>query len=101
MASGVGEFAAITIAVLLAHRRTRGDQTVEANVFRGLIWVMVVAYPLLAVAYVGDVWGALIEPVFFVSFTAVLVAELFEPVGSSVPSTDRARSTPTTERSGA
>ncbi|MGZ4680849.1 MAG: DUF998 domain-containing protein [Acidimicrobiales bacterium] len=82
MAAGVGEFATITLAIWLAYRRTRGSDSVEAQVFRFLIYLLVVAYPLLAVAYLGDVWGSLIEPVFFLAFTSVLLAELFEPVGS-------------------
>jgi hypothetical protein len=81
MASGVSEFATITLAIWLAYRRTRDQDSVEAHVFRVLIYVLVVAYPLLAVAYLGDVWGALIEPVFFLAFTSVLLAELFEPIG--------------------
>ena len=81
MAAGVGEFATITLAIWLAYRRTRGTDSTESQVFRFLVYVLVVAYPLLAVAYLGDVWGSIIEPVFFLVFTAVLVAELFEPAG--------------------
>jgi len=81
MASGVAEFATITVAIWLAYRRTRASDSSESHVFRVLIYVLVVAYPLLAVAYLGDVWGSIIEPVFFLVFTSVLLAELFEPVG--------------------
>jgi len=81
MTAGVSEFATITIAIWLAYRRTRQADTFESHVFRSLIYLLVVAYPLLAVAYLGDVWGALIEPVFFLAFTAALLAELFEPAG--------------------
>ena len=81
MAAGVGEFATITLAIWLAYRRTREDDSSESHVFHFLIYLLVVAYPLLAVAYLGDVWGSLIEPVFFVAFTATLLAELFEPIG--------------------
>ena len=92
MAAGVGEFATITLAIWLAYRRTRGTDSFEASVFRFLIYLLVVAYPLLAVAYLGDVWGALIEPVFFMAFTSMLVAELFEPAGSrSAASRSRSR----------
>ena len=84
MVSGVGEFATVTLAIWFAYRRTRaaGRDSFETHLFRFLIYVLVVAYPLLAIAYVGDVKGALIEPVFFVTFTAVLVAELFEAAGA-------------------
>jgi hypothetical protein len=91
MASGVSEFATITIAIWLAYRRTRQADTLEARALRFLIYVLVVAYPLLAVAYLGDGGGSLIEPVFFLAFTAVLLAELFEPAGTAAGSTTRSR----------
>ena len=49
--------------------------------------LLVVASPILAVAYVTDRAGSLIEPVFFVVFSATLLMELFEPRGaeSSTP----------------
>ncbi len=80
MASGVAEFATATMAIWLAHRRTRDDHDLEGRVAYVLVVVLVVAYPLLAVAYLGDRLGSLIEPVFFVTFSTMVVLELFEPV---------------------
>jgi Protein of unknown function (DUF998) len=81
MVSGVAEFATVTMAIWLAYRRTSEVNSIEAHIFRVLIYLLVVAYPLLAVAYVGDRMGSLIEPVFFVAFSSVLLAEFFEPAG--------------------
>ena len=79
IASGIVEFAAITIAIELARRRTRGEFTPEGRAARALIGVLFVAYPALAVAYLGDAFGAFVEPVFFLTFSAMLLLEVFEP----------------------
>lgn len=79
--SGVAEFATITLALVIAYRRTRGRPTPEARLFRRLTTVFIVAYPLIGVAYLGDRLGAYIEPVFFVTFSLIVLAELFEPAG--------------------
>jgi len=81
MASGIAEFATATVAIWLAFRRTRGEQRVVARLSHALVIVMVVAYPLLGVAYLGDRLGSLIEPVFFVTFSAIVLLEVFEPSG--------------------
>ena len=77
--AGIVEFASATLAVLAARRRTTGQTDVVGSVVRGLGWVLVVAYPLLAVSYLTDRLGAFVEPVFFVSFSVMVVVELFEP----------------------
>ncbi|MEI6701387.1 MAG: DUF998 domain-containing protein [Actinomycetota bacterium] len=79
IASGVVEFAAMTIAIELARLRTRGEFTPEGRAARGIIKVLFVAYPALAVAYLADAFGAFIEPVFFLAFSAMLLLEVFEP----------------------
>ena len=76
--SGILEFATISTAVFLAVRRTRTQSSWPARVYRSVFRVFVVAYPLLALAYLTDRLGAFIEPVFFVSFTLVIVTHLFE-----------------------
>jgi hypothetical protein len=78
MLSGVLEFATITAAVILAVRRTRGQRTGSAIVYRTVLRLFYVAYPLLALAYLTDRWGAFIEPVFFLSFTLVIITHLFQ-----------------------
>jgi Protein of unknown function (DUF998) len=78
MLSGVLEFATITAAVILAVRRTRGQHTGPALVYRNVLRLFFVAYPLLALAYLTDRLGAFIEPVFFLSFSLVIVTYLFD-----------------------
>jgi hypothetical protein len=79
IASGIVEFATVTVAAVLARRRTLGSSTAEAHVHRALVAVFVVAYPLLGAAYLTDRLGAIIEPVFFLTFSVMILAELFEP----------------------
>lgn len=76
--SGIVEFAAITIAATQAFRRTRGEGTRVAAVYRGVVWVLLVGYPVLGACYLSDRWGVFIEPVFFLAFSAVVVGELVE-----------------------
>ncbi len=83
IASGIVEFAAMTIAVELARHRTKGEFTPEGRAARAIIKVLYVAYPALAIAYLADAFGAFVEPVFFLTFCAMLVVEVFEPQGES------------------
>jgi hypothetical protein len=85
MVSGIVEFAALTTAAVIAMRRTRGDGTAWARAYSGLVTVLAVGYPLLALAYLTDRLGTLVEPIFFVAFSVMLLAEVFEPVGRRVP----------------
>jgi len=80
MAAGIAEFLTVTVAIWLAHRRTRDDHDLEGRLASVLIMVLAVAYPILGVAYLSDRLGSLIEPVFFVAFSTMVVLELFEPV---------------------
>jgi hypothetical protein len=77
MLSGVTEFGSITWVGVLAWRRTREQHTFESGVYRTVIGAFLVSYPLLAVAYLGDRGGIYIEPVFFLTFTAIVLTELF------------------------
>jgi Protein of unknown function (DUF998) len=76
-AGGV-EFAAITLALLLAVRRTRGDQTGAARVYRNLLAAAAVAYPLLGLAYLTDRLGSVAEGAFFAGFTVMVMTHLAE-----------------------
>jgi hypothetical protein len=78
MLSGILEFATITMAVYLAVRRTRDQSNWPARIYRAVFRLFAVAYPLLGLAYLTDRLGAFIEPVFFLSFTLVIVTHLFE-----------------------
>jgi hypothetical protein len=80
VAAGIAEFVFGTVAVYLAWQRTR---PVETPVTRAIRWTgrtMVVAYPLLGVAYLTDRFGAFVEPVFFTCFSVMVLAELVERV---------------------
>jgi Protein of unknown function (DUF998) len=79
--SGIAEFVFLTVAVMVAVRRTKGETTRAARAFRVIRDVLIVGYPLLGLVYLTDRLGAFVEPVFFVSFSAMLIVSLFEPVG--------------------
>jgi len=83
--SGIAEFAFLTVAVVLAVRRTRGSTTRAARVYPVLLRVLVVGYPLLGLVYLTDRLGTLVEPIFFVTFTAMALTEVFEAVGTANP----------------
>jgi hypothetical protein len=81
--AGVVEFLAASGAVLLAWRRTADPSGRPGRVgatVRVIGVALVVAYPLIGLCYLTDRFGALVEPVFFVAFTAIVAVELFEPV---------------------
>jgi len=77
--SGIIEFATMTTAVLLAWRRTRGDAGWVSRSIKGVGLTMVIGYPLLGVAYLTDRFGAFVEPIFFLCFSAMVAIELCEP----------------------
>ena len=81
VASGIAEFAALTVAAVIARRRTRGQATLEARVYDGVVKVLAIGYPLLGLVYLTDRLGTLVEPVFFVAFSVMLLAVIFEPAG--------------------
>ncbi len=77
--SGVIEFAAMTTAVYLAWKRTREHNDWVARGVKGVALAMSIGYPLLAVAYLTDRFGAYVEPIFFVCFSVMVAIELLEP----------------------
>jgi hypothetical protein len=76
--AGVFEFAGITLALLLALRRTHGERTRPARVYRFLALAAAVAYPLLGLAYLVNKLGGVIEGVFFTGFTIMALTQLAE-----------------------
>ncbi|MGH9081189.1 MAG: hypothetical protein ACRDYE_14155 [Acidimicrobiales bacterium] len=98
VASGIAEFVTITVAAVVAMRRTRGNSTPAARVYAGTVKVLVIGYPLLGLAYLTDRLGTLVEPVFFLAFSSMVLTELFEPAGRPGPHAvgpaDRARAGP-------
>jgi len=78
MVAGILQFAGITIALVLAFRRTRGGQAITARVYRGMVIAAVAAYPLLGGAYLLDRLSGVVEAAFFTGFTVIVLAELYE-----------------------
>lgn len=76
MVAGIFEFAAITLAVVYAVRRSRASRSGPARFYRGLASGAVIAYPLLGAAYLTDRLGAIMEGVFFVGFTIMVATQL-------------------------
>ncbi len=76
--AGILEFAGITLALLWAWRRTRRQSTRPAAVYRALAIGALIAYPLLGAAYLFDKFGGIMEAVFFLGFTVMVVAQLAE-----------------------
>jgi hypothetical protein len=77
--AGVAEFATATVAVYLARQRTRPVERPTTWAVRWTGRALVVAYPLLAYAYVTDRLGAFVEPIFFLCFSVMVLIELVEP----------------------
>jgi hypothetical protein len=81
--SGIAEFATLTTAAVLAMRRTNGDGTAVSRVYRAVVLALVAGYPLLGAVYLTDRLGTFVEPIFFVAFSVMVLAEIFEAVGSA------------------
>jgi len=80
--SGIAEFGCVTVAVWLARRRSAGGRDPLARTAAAVAWGLLVAYPLLGASYLTDRLGALVEPIFFVCFSAMVLAELYEPAAA-------------------
>jgi uncharacterized protein DUF998 len=78
MVAGIVEFAAITLALLSAVRRTRQQSTRPAGLYRALGVGALIGYPLLGAAYLLDKLGGLMEVAFFIGFTAMVLTYLAE-----------------------
>jgi hypothetical protein len=78
MAAGIVEFAAITVALFIALRRTRGSQAVTARVYRRLWQGALICYPLLGLAYLVNRMGGVMEAVFFAGFTVMVLTQIAE-----------------------
>jgi Protein of unknown function (DUF998) len=76
--AGIIEFTAITLALLLALLRTRGQRSTPARIYRLLAVGAVVAYPVLGLAYLYNEFGGIVEGVFFTGFTVMVLTQLAE-----------------------
>jgi Protein of unknown function (DUF998) len=78
MGAGIVEFAALTIALLYAWRRTRALRGRVPAIYRGLAVGALIAYPLLGAAYLFNRLGGIMEGVFFAGFTVMVITVLAE-----------------------
>lgn len=85
MAAGIAEFATVTIGAVVAMRRTRGQREPAARAYAGIVALLAVGYPVLGLVYLTDRLGTLVEPLFFVAFSAMVLTELFEPARRRAP----------------
>jgi hypothetical protein len=76
--AGIAEFAAITVALFLAWRRTRGGRSSAGAAYRWLGRGALVCYPLLGAAYLTDRMGGVMEAVFFAGFTVMVLTQIAE-----------------------
>jgi len=76
--AGILEFGAITVALVWALRRTREQSTRPAAAYRALAIGALIAYPLLGAAYLLDRFGGVMEVVFFIGFTVMVITQLAE-----------------------
>lgn len=76
MVAGVLEFFTATMAIWLARRSDPEGHTLPGRAGHFLLPVVLVAYPLLGYSYFFDQVGSLVEPAFFIVFSAMVAAEL-------------------------
>ncbi|SDJ02539.1 Protein of unknown function [Frankineae bacterium MT45] len=76
--AGICEFAAASVAITLAWRRSVVGVDPVAKPIRALGWILLFSYPALGYAYLSDRLGAFVEPIFFIVFSAMVLIELFE-----------------------
>jgi hypothetical protein len=76
--AGIVEFTGITLALLLAVRRTRSDAAVTARTYRVLAIGAAIMYPVLGLTYMINKLGAVVEGVFFAGFTVMVMLQLHE-----------------------
>ena len=49
--------------------------------------MLAVSYPFLGLVYLTDRLGTFVEPIFFIAFSVMVLAEVFEPTGRAVTPT--------------
>jgi hypothetical protein len=91
--AGIAEFAAITVALYVAVRRTRRRSPGVATAYRWLGRGALICYPLLGAAYLTDRMGGVMEAVFFAGFSVMVVTQITERTGRS-PAPEPARAGP-------
>ncbi|GAB2985670.1 hypothetical protein GCM10027076_24720 [Nocardioides montaniterrae] len=80
MASGIVEFALITMTVALMWRRVRDAAPSPFRSFVGLLGAMLaIGYPAIACSYLLDRFDAPVEALFFMVFAGAVAATVLEP----------------------
>jgi hypothetical protein len=78
IAAGIAEFGGITVVLLFAFWRTRGERALAPRIYQNLARGAVAAYPILGLAYLLNTLGGVVEAVFFTGFTVVVLTQLSE-----------------------
>jgi Protein of unknown function (DUF998) len=89
IAAGIVEFTGITVALFLAIRRTRASRARPARLYRRIGIGALVCYPLLGLAYLVNRMGGVMEAVFFIGFTVMVVTWIAERTAHRAPVGDR------------
>jgi hypothetical protein len=76
--AGIIEFASIAAVLYLSYRRTRGEPSRIATLYRWLYAGAWVFYPLLAVAFLFVLGGSFVEAAFFTGFSLIVIAQIRE-----------------------
>lgn len=79
MLSGIGEFGAVILVVLMARRRHRDNPSPWRRFNRVQTDLLIFALPLIAATYLLDRWEATIEPILLVVAASQLIKSLLEP----------------------
>jgi hypothetical protein len=88
--AGIIEYVGITLALLLAVRRTRSQHDAPARAYRALAIGAAVMYPILGLTYMINKLGAVVEGTFFVGFAVMVVVQLQERLTQKRLPVDRA-----------
>jgi Protein of unknown function (DUF998) len=83
--AGIVEFTGITVALFLAIRRTRGSQSRPARLYRRIGTGALICYPLLGLAYLVNRMGGVMEAVFFIGFTVMVMTWMAERLTHRAP----------------
>lgn len=83
--AGIVEFTGITVALFVAIRRTRASQSRTARLYRRIGTGALICYPLLGLAYLLNRMGGVMEAVFFIGFTVMVVTWMAERLAHRAP----------------
>lgn len=79
MLSGIGEFAAVILVILMARRRNAATPGNWRAFNRAQTDLLIFALPLIAATYLLDRWEAAIEPILLVVAASQMLKSLLEP----------------------